>query len=179
MKRLIVFMLGLMTLTFVACNKAPNDKEVKVYQDATVTHYEEVKDSTGKVVNQELVKTDMVAANPTWGQAWSYSFEAGNTFWFILGFVLFGVAAYIFIQTVKDKGPFKNPAAAMLFTMIFLVAGLGSIGTKPATIKWNNTKSFQKAYWDKVIKEEGSSKRLWDSLQNNCRLVGGSTKGCK
>lgn len=176
MKQFLIFLIG--ALTLFSCNKTPNDKSAKVYTDATVTSLQAVTDSTGKIIKQQVVATDMVAVDPTWGQAWAFAFDGGETFWFILGCVLFLVAAIIFIKMCKGDGP-KSTGMGMFLIFILLAAALGSIGTKPATIKWNNTKSFNKKYWDDVIKNENSSIRLWDSLENNCRIVGGPTGGCK
>ena len=113
---------------------------------------------------------ELVTVEPTWGEAFNYAHKTGQTFWTILG-ILCLIALVIILVLGFDKVPDWLASKFMLTCIILAVVGLCSIMIKPGNIRWNNTKTVDKAYLEKV-----GSHYIIDSCFKDNRLIGASIK---
>lgn len=95
-----------------------------------------------------------------------------HVFLSIFFFCLFIV---IFYLNLTDKGPefLQNGYFFGFAQFAIIVAAFSFFLNQPLEIRWNNDKWVKKEVWEQSIKTTGSSKHIWDSLQNNCLIIGG------
>lgn len=183
MKKTKSFLLGLIAIALLfctSCSNKPNDTDVKTITEKA-TAFTPVKDATGKIVANELKDVQKVVISPTWGQSFHYAFASGRyALWLVIGLILVAAGTGVLYGYNTDRLFGKaSPTAIGALAFLIFAGAIGAIYTQPGGIKWNNNKTLEKTYFDKVVKEEGSSKRLWDSVANHCLLVDGPTQGCK
>lgn len=116
-----------------------------------------------------------VVLSPTWEQSFEFASERGDHLtWVIIGSVLLLAALATFIGAVSDAKWFsKIGGMSNVLLFILLVGGLSSLLWQPSQIRWNNDKVLSKEHVNKVVKDSGSVKPIWDSLRKNCLIVGG------
>lgn len=161
----LVIGLGLMS-----CSDTPNDKV-----EAKKTELAEFKyDSTVK--KQVQVSEEFVQISPTWGQSINFA-KKTNEFWINLFFGVLSLVLAIALAILKSRNSkFLSETVdkiAIPLIFVLLAASLLCVYSKPGEIKWNNDKWVKKQNFDLVIKDSGSTKPIWDSLRNNCLIVGG------
>lgn len=110
---------------------------------------------------------ETVSINPTWGQAFKYANGAGQVLWTVIGLLLLAGAA-VLLYMAKSNRIKLNPTGLSVSLFIIVAASMASFFSKPAAIKWNNTKVVDKIYYDRV-----GEQHIWDSLENNCLIVDG------
>lgn len=110
-----------------------------------------------------------VTISPSWSQAFEFANMAGQVKWTVFGISLCAAAVILYILGTKNSffGLKSGVAINILFALL-IVAGIASVFSKPASIRWNNDKVVNKAYLDHV-----GQKHIWDSLKNNCLIVDG------
>jgi hypothetical protein len=172
MKKTIMMLSLVVGLGLSSCDSTPNDKV-----QATKTELDGFKyDSTAK--KQVQVSEEYVLISPTWGQSINYAKQT-DEFWInlILGILALALAATLFVLKSKNSKllPQSLDKIAIPLLFVLLAASLLCIYVKPGEIRWNNDKWVKKQNFDLVIKDSGSTKPIWDSLQNNCLIVGGSS----
>ena len=88
------------------------------------------------------------------------------------------VAIPVFVLKATDSKylPQSVDKFAIYLIFVLLVAASFFLYSKPGDVRWNNNKWVNKQHYDKVIKEAGSTKPIWDSLENNCLIIGVSCK---
>lgn len=179
MKSFKPFLLGFLTLlvlTFFSCKNIPNSTPTSTYTEKG--DWQLVTDSVGGLINvqQDIV---YVTAAPSWGQSFHYAFDSGYTTSLAIGIILILIAVIGFTLQQFDDLPFKTKPNPYLINIVFfaiLAFGAYTIYHQPGDIRWNNDKAWPKTYYDNVIKTEGSTQRLWDSLEVNNRIVFASYK---
>lgn len=117
-----------------------------------------------------------VRIEPTWGQANYFARQRGDhAIWNIIAFVLFAAAVVVIYGAASNASWFPNikGATVNIFLFVLLAGALYAWKWQASSIRWNNDKYVPKAQFDKAIKETGSTKPIWDSLQKECRIVYG------
>jgi len=170
MKKTIMVLSLFVGLGLSSCSDAPNDKV-----QAKKTELAEFKyDSTVK--KQVQVSEEFVQISPTWGQSIDFAKQTKG-FWsyLFLGILCLGLAVALTVLKSKNSRLLPENIDKLAIPLIFvLLAGcLLFIYSKPGEIKWNNDKWVKKQNFDLIIKDSGSTKPIWDSLRNNCLIVGG------
>lgn len=113
---------------------------------------------------------------PTWSQAIDYaSKRADNKYYviagvvFLIAFLVAGIGVYKSAAWLPNWGPFKSYGV-----MFLLLAGsVTFISGNAYGIRWNNDKWVKKEVYDDAIKNFGSTKPIWDSLEVNHLIVDG------
>jgi hypothetical protein len=117
-----------------------------------------------------------VQISPTWGQAGHYAHaRPDQTIYDIIGIVLLLVFAVTLYGRIAEAKWFPDVSERGLFAFWFVVLALAAtafLGVK-SSVKWNNYKMVPKAQYDKAMKETGSTKPIWDSLEQNCKITWG------
>lgn len=105
----------------------------------------------------------------TWGQANYYASRRGDRLvWVIIGIVLL-VAAGLAIRFLEEM----DPKLKGVIVWACLAGSLVSFKWQSAGAKWNNDKVVPKAVYDKAMKEAGSTRPIWDSLERECCITWG------
>lgn len=122
-----------------------------------------------------MLDSTKVVLSPTWKQAFQFASERGDSLtWTIIGCALLLAALATFIGAASDAKWFpKIGAVSNVLLFVLLVGGLSSLLWQPSQIRWNNDKTLSKEHVDQVVKDSGSVKPIWDSLRNNCLIIGG------
>ena len=122
-----------------------------------------------------MLDSTKVVLSPTWKQAFQFASERGDSLtWTIIGCALLLAALATFIGAASDAKWFpKIGAMSNVLLFVLLVGGLSSLLWQPSQIRWNNDKVLSKEHVDQVVKDSGSVKPIWDSLRNNCLIIGG------
>ena len=122
-----------------------------------------------------MLDSTKVVLSPTWKQAFQFASERGDSLtWTIIGCALLLAALATFIGAASDAKWFpKIGAMSIVLLFVLLVGGLSSLLWQPSQIRWNNDKVLSKEHVDQVVKDSGSVKPIWDSLRNNCLIIGG------
>jgi hypothetical protein len=173
MKKTGILFFVLFWLGLSSCDDAPNDKIEAVKTEFAGWKY----DSTVKKPVQAF--EDYVQIYPTWSQSINYASKSKG-FWInTLGglfFVILAIVLFVFKSTDSKLLPESVDKFAIYLIFVLLVAGSFFLYSKPGDVRWNNNKWVNKQHYDKVIKETGSTKPIWDSLENNCLIIGVSCK---
>lgn len=119
--------------------------------------------------------------SPTWGQAFHYANKRPDHILFtILGVLFVATFAFLFYGKATDASwlpKFLNNEILFGFALfITLTASIIFLTNHAAEVKWQNDKWISKESYDKAIKEAGSTQPIWDSLEINRKIVGGSWK---
>ena len=169
MKKLL-FVLALLSLVSCGPNK-PDSKEhgVKVEQSGFVPGAT-VKDAPVAVYDT------LIMISPTWGQANHFAREKqGHTLWTIVGWVLFLTFLVAIYGKATEASWFPNITPTSYNLSLGLLLALSVLAWKgvAADIKWNNDKWVKREVFRKAIEQTGTTQPIWDSLDNNCLIVGG------
>ena len=162
-------------LTVVLLSSCTTTPDNIVHNEKTEPGSWTVNSVTGNVVQQHFTFYQIA---PTWGQAFDYANKRADrpvkvfaTIAFLLMFVV------LFIGKAKEASWFPEILQNMILfnavLFITLAAALGFYFSDPSGIKWNNDKWVSKEIYEKSIQETGSTKPIWDSLENNCLIVDG------
>jgi hypothetical protein len=86
-------------------------------------------------------------------------------------------AVSIFVLAILNRGPefIHNSTIFSIIQFLLLVSALSFYLNKPLGIRWNNDKWIKKEVYDKAM-ESGSTKPIWDSLENNYLIIEGAFK---
>jgi hypothetical protein len=160
-------------LGFSGCKNAPDDV---IYNTKT--------EEAGWVVEKKGDKPTMsydayYQISPTWGQSVHYAKKSsGFGFVITLGVILLFAAGVLFYAKSTDASwlPESIDNKAIYIIFVLVIAGFYAVYSKPGDVKWNNDKWVKKEVYDKAIKEAGSTQPIWDSLENNCLIIGGPCK---
>lgn len=169
MKQLLII---LTIMLFVSCVNAPDN----------IVHSQKsekggwVYDSRFKKPVQEDI--EYVQISPTWGQAFHYaSMRSDRPGKLIASLLLLVVFVLLFVGKASEAPWFpKALQNMMLFNaalFITLAAAVMFFMSDPSGIKWNNDKWVKKDIYEEAMKTNGSTKAIWDSLENNCLIVDG------
>lgn len=154
MKKLFSILLAVFLITaFAGCSSEPSNKPVS-------KEFVDTKDGLTKVY-----------IAPTWGQSFEYANQAGQKPWTAVGFIFLLAVPVLFYLGKNNKLTFlglKQGVAFNIILFVLLAAGISAIYSKPGSIKWNNDKPVEKAYFERV-----GAKYIWDSLKNNCLIENG------
>lgn len=173
MKKTVILFFVLFWLGLSSCDETPNDKIEAVKTEFVGWKY----DSTVKKPVQAF--EDYVQIYPTWSQSINYAAKSKGFWISTIGGLLFLVLAivlFVFKSTDSSLLPESVDKFAIHLIFVLLVAGSFFLYSKPGDVRWNNNKWVNKQHYDKVIKEAGSTKPIWDSLENNCLIIGVSCK---
>ncbi len=165
-----LFVLALLSLVSCGPNK-PDNKEHNV-------KVEQVGYTPGATVNDKPVPVydTLVQISPTWGQANHFASEKkGYIFWQILGWVFFlGFLAVIYGKATEASWfPNISPLAFNVSLGLLLALALISWKAVSADIRWNNDKWVKREVFRNAIEQTGTTQPIWDSLDENCLIVGG------
>lgn len=169
-----VLAIFIFAITIMGCSKKPND----------VIHSTKT-EAAGWVVDKSVSENpiqkfdEYYQISPTWGQSIDYAIKSEDfPVSLAAGIVLLVFSVVLFMLKAKDSKLLSESSdkIALYIAFALLVGGLYSIYSKPGEIKFNNDKWVNKEVYDKAIKEAGSTQPIWDSLENNCLIVG---KTCK
>lgn len=117
-----------------------------------------------------------VLIKPTWGQANHFASKRGDyTTWMIIGAVLLTLLVVVLYGASSNASWFPKVSFQALGAFIFVLAAgsLYSFKGQSSNIMWNNDKWVPKAQFDKAIQETGTTQPIWDSLEQNCKIVFG------
>lgn len=167
MKRLI-FVLSL--VFFASCVNAPDN----IVHSQKSEKGEFVYDHRYGPIQQDI---EYVQLAPTWGQSFYYaSKRADRPVKVIVSLLFLVLFVLLFVGKASEASWFpKALQNMMLFNaalFITLAAAFSFFVSDPAGIKWNNDKWIKKEVYENALKE-GSTKPIWDSLENNCLIVDG------
>jgi hypothetical protein len=153
-----MFLFAISALLF-SCSGKPDNK---VYgSKVEFSHYEP--QGAGKPV--KAVSDSFVLIQPTWGQAHIMASQRGdNWIWKVIQLVLIGGLLYIIYLVATDKKEFE---IKIILTWVVLGWAFIASNWQSASIKWENNWYVPKAQYEKEMKEHGSTKAIWDSLENN------------
>jgi hypothetical protein len=178
----------------VSCSSSPDDSTTN-FSKSDKQEWRQA--PTGKLnqfgnpeMRTEYYYQEWATIKPTWGQSFYFASRAGYTFWLVMGLVLITMVPYVIIKSKRDEpllkiGKWKfDPLANQkhggrninIICFILLAAGGACIYLQPGNVKWRNYKSIDKAHYEKVVSENGSSKPIWDSLLTNGLIIGGPNK---
>lgn len=124
----------------------------------------------------QVVYDTTVLLKPTWGQANHYATKRNDfNVWQNIGWVLLVSFLVILYGKVTEASwfPYINPTASNVIVFVLLAASISSFKWQSSSIKWNNDKWVTKSVYDKAMNENGNTKPIWDSLENNCKIVFG------
>lgn len=117
-----------------------------------------------------------VQISPTWGQANHYASKRGDYLvWQILGVVLLLVFVALLYGKATEASwmPDLTSGAFGASLAICLALSVVCLKWQSSSIKWNNDKWVPKAQFNKAIQETGTTQPIWDSLEQNCKIVFG------
>lgn len=167
MKRLLFV---LITLLFVGCVNAPDN----------VVHSQ--KSEKGNWIYDSSVgpyqpNIEYVQLAPTWGQSFYYaSRRSDRPIKLIASLAFLVVFVLLFIGKAAETPWFpkalQNMMAFNAALFITLAASVMFFISDPSGIKWNNDKWIEKEIYEEAMKT-GSTKPIWDSLENKCLIVEG------
>jgi hypothetical protein len=173
MKKTAILLSMIFWLGLSSCDETPNDKVESIKTEFVGWKY----DSTFKKPVQTFEES--VQIYPTWSQSINYASKSKG-FWLstLAGLFFLLVALLIFALKATDSKylPQSVDKFSVYIMFVFLVAASFFLYSKPGEVRWNNNKWVNKQHYDKVIKEAGSTKPIWDSLENNCLIIGVSCK---
>lgn len=117
--------------------------------------------------------------SPTWGQAQHYASKRPDHFLFtVVGLILLVAFAALFYG--KTNNAFWLPEAVDKYSLplmfILLIGSLTFLTTHQSEVKWQNDKWVKKEVYNKAVNETGSTQPIWDSLEANHLIIGGSWK---
>ena len=173
MKMLNVITAAIFSIVLISCNSVSTDNTI---------HGQKVEQSGWKpdsVISKPVAVYDTaVMVSPTWSQSFDYaSKRADHTVKVIAGIVFLLLFFGLFYGKATEASWFpKTLQNVLLFNatlFITLVAAVVLLTGDASGVKWNNDKWVKKEVYDKAISETGSTKPIWDSLENNCLIVDG------
>ena len=172
--KLFKLIAALLISTSVLTSCGPN-KPDNIQHDIKVT---ENGFKPGPTVNDAPVQVfdTTVLIKPTWGQANHFASKRGdNTTWVIIGIVLLSLLAVVIYGAASNVSwfPKVSPQALGAFMFVLAAGALYSFKGQSSNIMWNNDKWVPKAQFDKAIQETGTTQPIWDSLEQNCKIVFG------
>ena len=158
-------------LTITSCNNAPDN----------AIHSE--KKEQGNWVSKDGQKPEMTydtyyEISPTWGQSMDYAEKrADRSLKVILSIICGIIFVGLFVGKASNASwfPEKLDANVMLFNALLFISLVGAVYFwfgDASGVKWNNDKWVKKEVYDEAMKT-GSTKPIWDSLENNCLIVDG------
>lgn len=117
--------------------------------------------------------------SPTWGQAYHYaSKRPDHSLFVIVGLILLVAFGALFYGKTTDS--FWLPEAVDKYSLplmfILLIGSITFLTTHQSEVKWQNDKWIKKEVYHKAITETGSTQPIWDSLEANHLIIGGSWK---
>lgn len=173
MKSIKLF-IALLVTTFVVVSCGPN-KPDNVQHGIQVT---ENGFKPGPTVNDAPIQIldTTVLIEPTWGQANHFASKRGDySTWMIIGAVLLVLFAAVLYGAASNASWFPKVSAQALGAFMFVLAAgsLASFKWQSSSIMWNNSKWIPKSQFDKVIQTAGTTQPIWDSLEQNCKIVYG------
>lgn len=168
MKNFIILLLSLFLITSCG-NPTPDDKIQGKKTEAGAWVF----DSTlGKNVQKEEV---YYLISPTLKQSFYFAEQRPDrkikVFVSIFFLVLFIV---IFWLNKTDIGPefLQNGYFFGFAQFAILVTAFSFFLNDPLAIRWNNDKWIKKEVWEQTM-QGGTSRPIWDSLENNCLIIDG------
>jgi hypothetical protein len=175
-QKMLTFAVLISMLFAVSCSNTPND----------VIHNTKT-EAVGWVVDKSVSEKpiqkfeDYYQISPTWGQAFHYANKRPDyTLFTVLGLLFVATFAFLFYGKTSDASwlpKFLNNEILFGFSLfITLTAGVVFLTNHAFEVKWQNDKWISKESYDKVVKEAGSTQPIWDSLETNHKIVGGSWK---
>jgi hypothetical protein len=175
MRKIITFIIAAVTLG--ACS-GPDFKTDDRIQGTQTEKTDWVYDSTvGKPVQKEEVS---YMISPTLQQSFYYASKRDDrTLHLILSVACLVVFLFAFFAKILDPTTSYTPAflannyIANLLKFLALAFSAYFFLGNPVGVRWNNDKWVPKQTYDKAIKESGSTRPIWDSLEANCRIVDG------
>lgn len=172
--KLFKLIAALLISTFVLVSCGPN-KPDNTQHDIKVTENGFKPGPTVKDAPVQVFDTT-VLIKPTWGQANHFASKRGDyTTWVVIGAALLLLLAVVIYGKSTEASWFPNISAQALGALMFVLAAgsLASFNWQPSSIMWNNDKWVPKAQFDKAIQETGTTQPIWDSLEQNCKIVYG------
>jgi hypothetical protein len=133
-------------------------------------------DPRGSAYDPVPVSDTFYFLEPTWKQANHFAAKRGDfVVWQILGVILLLAAAGAIYCQAADVSWFPRISVNMFAVLLgaLLVGGFMSCKWQSAEIRWGNSVKVNKKYYEMIMAEDGSTKRVWDSLESNCKIIGG------
>jgi hypothetical protein len=170
MKKFLAFLL---VSVLFACNTKPDDT---IHNQKSEPGGWAMDGSSDKPVQQYEIYYQI---SPTWGQAVAWADQRADR---ILTVSLAIICLALFIGLIIGKATYASWFPRYLDEKVLIYNALLFITLSASAyfyigdasgVKWNNDKWVSKEVYDKAIKEAGSTKPIWDSLQNNCLIVDG------
>lgn len=178
MRTLFAICMTALLLIGASCGRSRTPDNVITGQEIVSTGaYQTVNDSTDPIP----VSDTLYQIEPTWKQA--NQFAAGRkdfVLWQVIGWLLLIVVIASSIDYWRVGGRFfsKMDVTKFITIMVVILAiGFLSCHWQSSSIKWNNGKKISKSYYDRLMKDPGSMKPVWDSLEQNC-LISNGPYGC-
>jgi hypothetical protein len=173
MKKTKLILWILLVFGMASCNTEPDNLILKTDTKVGDWKYDSVSKKTYQSVDT------VVLLSPTWGQSFSLASKKGSfVFWTAFGIV------FIFFAFMIVYSQYANPSWApkwlekwwIHLTFICVVVGFSSIYGNAASVKFDNYKWVNKTEYDKAMKDQGSTKPIWDSLYNANLIQGANSR---
>jgi hypothetical protein len=173
MKRVTLAALSAVFL-LISCGRSTKPNNVITAQEIDANGFQP--DPRGSAYDPVPVSDTFYFLEPTWKQSNHLAARRGDfAIWQIIGVILFlGLAGAIYCQA-RDVSWWPQ-INGNLYALILLVLAIGSFASckwQSGEVRWGNSVKVNKHYYDRLMKEEGSTKRIWDSLESNCKIIGG------
>ena len=113
---------------------------------------------------------------PTWSQAIDFANKrADNKYYVIAGVILLLIFLIAGIGIFRSAAwlPNWNGIKGGIVMFILLAGGITFISANAYSIRWNNDKWISKEVYEQAIKDSGSTKPIWDSLEVHHLIVDG------
>lgn len=159
------------SLLLISCGK--NEPDNKIHNTEVI---EKGYISQGPGAAPLRVFDTLYYVEPTWGQANHFAKGRGDyEVWQIAGWILILLIAVLIHQIIIEASWLQNINSRFLGAALFvLIAGsVTCLKWQSASIKWNNKKEISKQLYERAIKETGSIRVFWDSLEKDCLIVYG------
>lgn len=172
MKKLLVIILGFFAILSIGCGRS-QQPDNEIYQERSESFTWQVVEP-GKSPVKVFQKEVMI--KPTRGQSNVYASERKDfILWQVVGWVALLALIFVFWARGTTQNWFPNIGTLALALLIFALASISLVSFKwqSQSILLNNDKWVKKEVYEKAVKETGSTKPIWDSLRNECRIVFG------
>lgn len=170
MKSLILVALSA-TVLLASCGKSrtPNDTIKAV--DTELTGF--APNPMGVQYKPVEVHDTLYTLSPSWPQANQFAAGRGDhPVWVVIGIVLLALLVVLVYGSATDASWIPNMGGHVRGALMaaLLAGSLVSFKWQALAIKGNNDIRVSKQSYDKAMRTAGSTRPIWDSLENGCHL---------
>lgn len=174
MRQLLLIITFILGTTFMSsCSNQPDNEIHNIKQ-------EEAGWTVAKPGENPVMKfEEYYQISPTWGQAQHYASKRPDHLLFVvIGLILLAAFAVLFYGKSSDAAwlPKSVDKFSLPIMFVLLIGSLTFLTTHQAEVRWQNDKWIKKDVYHKAMTETGSTQPIWDSLEANHLIIGGSWK---